>query len=175
MTYNKTDLTDRKPGWSPFLILALVFAPMGLLFLVLGVAFHWFGVGEDPRDPVIFLCVFGGIGLSFLAVGLGFAAAEHRRRAGIRRVLDGGEYVMARIVGVQRRGQVQVNGVHPYVAECHWHNKDTGEVHVYFSRYLYYDPTDLFTADEVPVYVDRMNDKVYYVDIDAVLPKVVLH
>ena len=35
--------------------------------------------------------------------------------------------------------------------------------------------TGLFTSDEVPVYIDRMNEKTFFVDIDAVLPKVVVH
>lgn len=173
--YMKTETADRKLGWSVYGILGMVFTPIGLLFLILAAAFHWFGVGENPEDPVIFLCVFGGTGLIFLGIGLGFAAAEHRRRAGMRRALEGGEYVMAQIVGVQRRTNVQTNGTHPYVVECHYRNRDTDEVHVYFSRYLYFNPEDLLTAKEVPVYVDLMDDKAYYVDIDAVLPKVVLH
>ena len=59
--------------------------------------------------------------------------------------------------------------------ECHYKNPDTGETHVFFSRYLYFDPSDMFTAKEVPVYLDRTNEKTAFVDIDAVLPKVVLH
>ena len=46
---------------------------------------------------------------------------------------------------------------------------------MFFSRYLYFDPTGLFSSDEVPVYIDRMNEKTFFVDIDAVLPKVVVH
>ena len=33
----------------------------------------------------------------------------------------------------------------------------------------------MLTSDEVPVYLDRMNEKIAFVDIDAVLPKVVMH
>jgi len=61
------------------------------------------------------------------------------------------------------------------VVECHYTDPFTGIAHVYFSRYLYTDVTDLLKSDVVPVYIDRMDDRVGFVDIDAVLPEIRVH
>ena len=50
-----------------------------------------------------------------------------------------------------------------------------GTVHIFKSRYLYYNPESLLKNNAVRVYVDNNNYKKYYVDIDEVLPKVENH
>ncbi|MBR4457404.1 MAG: hypothetical protein IKS31_00380 [Clostridia bacterium] len=171
----KYETGDKKLGMSATGIVGLIFTPLGALFMTLGVLFHYFDIGDEPEDPVIILAVFGSLGLIFFVVGLALLFYEAKRRAGMRRAIDGGEYVMAKIAGVKQLNNQQRAGIAPYVVECHYSDPDTGEAHVYFSRCLRFDPSDLLTAQEVPVYLDRMNDKVYFVDIDAVLPKVVIH
>ncbi len=166
---------NRKFGWTEKGIIGFIFAPLGAFFMLLGVLLHYFGAGENPEDPMIFLCVFGGMGLIFFMTGLGLLAADLQRRSAMRRAVESGEYVMAKIAGVRQKVNVNSGGTHPCVVECHYLNPDTGEMHVFFSRYLYFDPTGMFTADEAPVYLDRMNEKTAFVDIDAVLPKVILH
>ena len=166
---------NRKFGWTEKGILGFIFSPLGAFFVILGMALYAAGAGNDPEDPMVFLCVFGGMGTLFLLLGLGFLGADLARRNAMRRAVDGGNYVMAKIVNVQKQLNVNAGGSHPTVVECHWKNPDTGETHVFFSRYLYFDPTDMFTSDEVPVYIDRSNEKAFYVDIDAVLPAIIVH
>lgn len=168
-------MSERKFGWTEKGIIGFIFTPLGALFASLGLVLYSVGAGSDPEDPLIFLCVFGGMGGAFLLTGLILLGMDVSRRGAMRRAFDSGDYVLARIAGIQHRVNVNTGGTHPCVVECHYHNPDTGETHVYFSRYLYFDPTDMFTAQEVPVYLDRMNEKIAFVDIDAVLPKVVLH
>lgn len=168
-------MNERKFGWTEKGILGLIFSPLGAFFLLLGLLLYSAGAGTDPEDPMIFLCVFGGMGGAFLLTGLILLGVDIHRRNAMRRAVESGDYVLARIAGVQRRVNVNTGGTHPCAVECHYRNPDTGEVHVYFSRYLYFDPTDMFTSQEVPVYLDRMNEKIAFVDIDAVLPKVILH
>lgn len=85
----------KKMGWKVFGILGFVFAPMGFLFLMIGFlvgrdgSIHWRGNG----DPVIFTAVFCGVGGLFLLLGLGFLAADIRRRYLLRRAYDGGNCV----------------------------------------------------------------------------------
>lgn len=166
---------EKKFGWTEKGIIGWIFSLIGAFFILVGTLLSVFGVGVDPAGPMLFLCVFGGMGAVFLLIGLGLVYADVNRRNMLQQAVDSGHYVMAKIVGVQRRLNVNVRGTHPYVVECHWMNRDSGELHVYYSRYLYFDPTDLFTAKEVPVYIDRMNEKYAFVDIDKVLPKVVDH
>ncbi len=168
-------MNERKFGWTEKGILGMIFSPLGAFFVLLGLALYSVGAGHSSEDPMIFLCVFGGMGGAFLLTGLILLGTDFSRRSAMRRAVESGDYVLARIAGVQQRVNVNTGGTHPCVVECHYKNPDTGETHVFFSRYLYFDPSDMFTSQDVPVYIDRMDEKHAFVDIDAVLPKVVLH
>ena len=165
----------RKYGWTVKGIVGMIFAPLGFFFLAMGLLFWHFRVGSKPEDPMIFLSVFGGGGAIFFAVGLGLLLSDIRRRTRMRRAYENGHYVMARITGVHEQRNVNMNGRSPTVVECHYTDPDTGIVHVYHSRYLYTDLSDLLQSDQVPVYIDRMDDRVGFVDIDAVLPEIRVH
>ena len=165
----------KKYGWTAKGIVGFIFAPIGVFFLLLGILLRHFKAGTVPGDPQIFLYVFGGMGIVFLLLGLGLLYSDLHRRSLQRRAVDGGYYVMAKIVGVKTQYNVNMNGRHPVVVECHYTDPSTGIAHVYFSRYLYTDVSDLLKSDEVPVYIDRMDDSVGYVDIDAVLPEIRVH
>ena len=47
-----------------------------------------------------------------------------------------------------------------------------GVVHVFRSRYLKTDVAKLLKSDTIPVYIDRYNESIGFVDIDAVLPEI---
>ena len=166
----------KKMGWTVRGILALIFAPMGLLFLLLGC-----GLGQSksvawkhPDDAVIFLSVFGGIGGIFLLLGLVFLFLDLRRRYLLQRAYDGGNCVEAEILGINTQSNVNMFNGHPRVIECAW-TDPSGVVHVYHSRYLYTDVTKLLKAKTAPVYIDRYNENIGFVDIDAVLPEIRIH
>jgi hypothetical protein len=40
---------------------------------------------------------------------------------------------------------------------------------------IYYDPTELIIAKQVPVYIDRNDEKNFFVDIDQALAPVQVH
>ena len=94
----------------------------------------------------------------------------------LRRAYEGGYCVMAKIAGKSAVENVSFhNGRHPWVVECHYTDPATGTVHVFYSRYLNVQVMDLLKSDEVPVYLDRMDQRVGFVDIDAVLPEIEVH
>lgn len=49
-----------------------------------------------------------------------------------------------------------------------------GNIHIFRSRNLSFDPTPPLTDQMVRVYVEGENFKHYYMDIDSVLPEVML-
>ena len=165
----------KKYGWTAKGILGMIFSPMGFLFLTLGICFWHFRIGDDPEAPEVFLYTFGGMGAVFLITGLILLLADIRRRALLRRAYEGGYCVTAQIAGFHEQKNVNMYGSHPNVVECHYTDPDTGVVHVYYSRYLYINVSDLLQSYQVPVYIDRMNDRVGFVDIDAVLPEIRVH
>ena len=166
----------KKMGWTVFGILGFVFAPMGLLFLMTGFLvgrdgyIHWRGNG----DPVIFTAAFCGIGGLFLLLGLGFLAVDVRRRYLLRRAYDGGNCVEAQILGVVTQRNVNMPYGPPRMVETAWTDPN-GVVHVYHSRYVNVDVTKLLKSTTVPVYIDRYNENIGFVDIDAVLPEIRIH
>ena len=165
----------KKYGWTVRGILGFIFTPMGFFFLALGVLLWRFEAGEKPEDPWIFLYVFGGIGAAFFVAGACLLLADLRRRALQRRAYEGGYCVMAQIAGLNAQRSVNMNGTNPVVVECHYTDPATGVAHVYYSRYLYVNVADLLQSDQVPVYIDRMNERAAFVDIDAVLPQIKVH
>ena len=166
----------RKMGWTVNGIVGFIFAPIGLLFTVLALILSqsetvsW----RHADDSIIFFAVFGGVGGLFLILGLIFLGADLRRRHLLRRAYDGGNRVDAKIISVPEKGSVNVNGSHPRVIECAYTDA-SGVVHVYRSRYLYTDVTPFLTSETVPVYIDRFDENIGFVDIDAVLPEIRIH
>ena len=158
-------------GWTAKGILGITFSSISLVFIFLGILLWKNKAGKDGEYSVLFLYVFGGIGLAFLLPGLGLLLADLRRRALMRRAYEGGYCVMAKTAGVRTRRDVLVNGRYPVTVVCRYTDPATDTEHVWFSRYLYADAESLQVPDEVPVYIDRMNGNIGFVDIDAVLPE----
>lgn len=168
--------TKKKLGWTVYGVLGIIFAPMGLLFAVLGAVLgqaknaRW----KAPQDPVIFIAVFGGIGGLFLLLGLIFLALDLRRRYLLRRAYESGNRVEAEILGIVEQQNVNMANGRPRMLEAAWTDAN-GVVHVYRSRYLYTNVEKLLKSKTVPVYIDRYNENIGFVDVDAVLPEIRIH
>lgn len=169
-------MNDRKAkvGVNAIFIVGLVFTIIGAIFLVLGIIL---GIGlrrELGFESVAFLFSFGGMGLLFFTLGLVFIITLGNKKRTSQRLLDNGNYVVAEIFDISQNYNVSVNGRHPFVVSCKYEAMD-GAVHIFKSRYLYFNPEPLLKNNVVRVYVDNDNFKKYYVDIDEVLPTVVEH
>ena len=141
-------------GWTVWGILGFVFVPIALIFIPVGFIVNAMKPGETGQ---VILYIFGGIGSIFLLLGLGFLFMDLRRRNLMRRAYNGGNAVTAKVVGVRTVNNVNINGRHPVVLDCEYQGN------VYHSRYLYRDIPA--TGTEVTVYVDRIDDRIGYVDI----------
>ncbi len=166
----------KKLGWTAYGIAGFILIPMGLLFAVVGTipvlipSASW----DHPDDPVVFMYVFAGVGGLFLILGLIFLLVDVHRRRLLRRAYDIGTCVNAEIIGISTQNSVNMINGHPRVIECAY-TDPAGVVHIYRSRYLYTDVTKMLKADTVPVYIDRFNENIGFVDIDAVLPEIRIH
>ncbi len=166
----------KKMGWTVWGILGFIFTPIGLLNILIGAAVwqsksvSW----QHPDDPIVFISVFGGVGGLFLLLGLIFLMIDIRRRYLLRRAYNGGNCVDAEIIGINIQKNVNMVNGNPRIIECAY-TDPSGVVHVYRSRYLYTDVTKLLKSETVPVYIDRDNENIGFVDIDAVLPEIRIH
>ena len=161
-----------KTGPSALLIVGSVFTILGAVFLATGVIIYY--ALEEEEGAILFLLIFGGIGLLFFVLGVIFLIVELKKKLRNDKLLNAGNYVMAQIMEVSLNYNVTVNRRHPYIVRCRYEDM-YGNVHIFKSRDLFFDPTDLLKVRLVKVYVDGENYKHYYVDIDGVLPNVIEH
>lgn len=116
--------------------------------------------------PLFTQClIFGG-------VGIGFLVYDYRKRIRRERLVANGYYEVAAIVGIEQNPYVRLNRHHPYHVVCHIERG--GVIHEYRSEGFYHHP-GVNVGDPVPVYLDRQNDKNYYVDVERIAPEVVRH
>ena len=161
-----------KTGLSALLIVGSIFTILGAVFLATGVIIYY--ALKEEEGAILFLLIFGGIGLLFFALGVIFLIVELKKKLRNDKLLGAGNYVMAEVLEVTLNYNVAVNRRHPYIVRCRYQDM-YGNVHIFKSRDLFFDPTDLFKDQMVKVYVDGENYKHYYVDIDEVLPNVIEH
>ncbi len=161
--------TEPKFSFSVLDILGIIFAPLGLMQVLLGIGLRN-GTGES-----LFLTVFGGVGGLFLLLGILFLVFAAFRRSAIRELIAEGHYVMATVTSVQPNYNITVNGRNPYVAECSYTDPMTGTLHLFRSRNIYFDPTSILLDAQVPVYCREGQYRLYYVDVDRLLPEVQRH
>ena len=166
----------KKWGWTATGIVGFVFIPIGLIFSLVAVilsqaeSVEWKGNG----DPAAFFAVFGGLGAIFLLTGLVLLGLDLRRRRRLRIAYERGNCVQAQILGMVVQKNVNTTKGVPRMLECAY-TDPSGVVHVYRSRYLYIDISKLLKSDTVPVYIDRYDEKIGFVDVDAVLPEIRIH
>lgn len=103
--------------------------------------------------------VFAGVGL-----GVPLVIRLRERRAG--RLRQHGRAVEATLVGIEPNGGVSFNGRNPMRIVGQWQNPETGDVHVFFSRNLWFDPTDFVTRRQLRVWIDPQNPRHYTMDTD---------
>ncbi|MGN1179803.1 MAG: hypothetical protein ACI4SD_01215 [Suilimivivens sp.] len=161
-----------KTGLSALLIVGSVFTIVGAAFLAIGLIIYC--ALKEEEGVILFLLIFGGIGLLFFILGLIFLIVVAQKKIRSDKLLNSGNYVMAEISEVDLNYNVTINRRHPYIVRCRYQDR-YGNVHIFKSRDLLFDPTDLFKDQMVRVYVEGENYKHYYVDIDEVLPNVIEH
>lgn len=156
-------------------LVGAIFAAVGAFFLALGLPIGLLAFAGDPIGQAMFLMMFCGIGGLFLVMGLFFLRSEVKRRRNLQELVDHNQYVMADIVGVQAQNSGSGGRAYGYRVECHYRDPGTDAMHVYFSRVLNFDPTDMITSRQVRVYVDPYDENCFLVDVDAVLPEMKIH
>lgn len=153
---------------SPYRILGMVFASIAaaeLIVLLVLLLLRVDGFLLIALPFAVQFPIFGGIGIGFLVY-------DYRKRINRERLVSNGYYEVATIVGIEQNPYVRVNRHHPYHVVCHIERG--GVLHEYRSEGFYHHP-GVNIGDPVPVYLDRQNDKNYYVDVESIAPAVVRH
>lgn len=114
--------------------------------------------------------LFGGMGLVFASTGLGLVLPSWIRRKSHERLRQSGTPVIAKVQQVVENRRQRRGGRHPYQVVAQWQSPRTGEIHVFKSENIWFDPGPHLGSDELTVFIERDNPKKYYVDL-TMLPK----
>ncbi len=165
-------MTDKKVkiGITPSAIIGIVFTSISAVFILITVIF--FLQNEATLFLVAISMLF--VGIITLIAGLTFFLLYIRKKKRIRKIVEEGYYITAEIGEVSRNYNVQINGRNPYNIRAAY-TDETGCVHIFQSRNLYYNPEGMLRSQMVRVYIRRKEYKEYYMDIDAILPQVEFH
>lgn len=160
-----------KMGLTVLLMVSIIFSFAGIIFILVG--------GIIPSENIegdagAFRAIFCGLGAVLLIVGVLCLCLEVRTRVRNNRLISSGQYIMAEISEITMNYTVSVNRSHPYIVICRYQDM-YGNIHLFRSRNLFFDPAPLLKDQMVRVYVEGEDYKHYYMDIDEVLPKVIRH
>ncbi len=142
------------------MILGAVFCTIGLVFMCVGT-----GVALMCK-AMLFLLIFGGIGLIFFIVGLPFLIGAVRKKQMKNRLLETGVQTEGIITDVVINRSVTVNNRHPFKAECEVIDHLTGERYLYSSENVM-KKIDYLIGRSVTVYYDPDDRSKYFVDIES--------
>lgn len=168
-----TEKKKVKMGVSALLIVAITFLGIGLVFMPVGIAVYLHN-REEMANAIIFLGVFGGLGILFFVLGIIFLLIIISKKRRCTELVRKGNYIRAEICEVHCNYNVQINRRYAYVVKCKYQDA-LGRVHFFKSRNLMFNPETLLKDRIVKVYVDGENFKNYYMDIDELLPEVYEH
>ena len=87
-----------KTGPSALLIVGSVFTIVGASFLAIGLIIYY--ALKEEEGAILFLLIFGGIGLLFFVLGVIFLIVELKKKLRNDNLLGAGNYVMAEVLEV---------------------------------------------------------------------------
>ncbi|MBR4111752.1 MAG: hypothetical protein IKK53_01835 [Ruminiclostridium sp.] len=150
---------------SASMIIGIAFSFIGFILMCVGAIITIAGMNTGGNS-MLFLYIFGGIGLLFFVIGLPFLFFAIRKKNDRIRLLETGVQAEGVIKDVVINRQVTVNGRHPYKAECEVTDPATGEIFLYSSESVM-KKIDYLVGRKVTVYYDSYDRSRYYVDIDS--------
>jgi hypothetical protein len=84
-------------------------------------------------------------------------------------LLKNGEYINAEIEEVIYNTSVTFNRISPFFITCKWKNPDDGNIYLFKSENIWYNPEDTIKQRNIttlPVYINRENLKKYFVSLE---------
>lgn len=154
------------------IIFLSVFAPIGIIFSTLGgifIAFH--AENEDlGRVGIVFII----LGLVFLLVCVILLIILFNRKKKLEQIIENGYYIVAETGDIILNYNVSVNGRCPYIITASYQDS-MGCIHTFRSQNIFYNPTGIMTNNMVKIYTRPDNFKLYYMDINEILPEVKMH
>lgn len=113
-----------------------------------------------------------GLGLAFMAPGIGFGIYGVRSARKAAWLEQNGRRIQAEVIRVELNTNLRVNGANPYRIVCQWLDPANRQVHLFKSANIWFNPTEFIPGKTLEVLVDPNDPHRYLVDT-AFLPKLV--
>ncbi|MFE8101138.1 DUF3592 domain-containing protein [Brenneria goodwinii] len=104
------------------------------------------------------------MGLTFILVGCVPLYLIRRKQAMGETLKRTGTPITAKITEVRQNSMLKVSGAHPYRIVAQF-TDSANQTKTFYSANIFYNPEHDINHDTVTVYVDRNNEKKYYMDI----------
>ena len=108
--------------------------------------------------------ILAGFGSLFFLIGFGSSLFVRMRKNKDAALLANGMAIATNYQNVELNRSLKVNGRYPFKIVTHWQNPDTGQLHIFKSKNIWFDPSDYIEQDKITVYVEPNNYKKYYLD-----------
>lgn len=160
-----------KMGMDPITIIGAVFMGMGMVFVILGACL---AIGLREQGQSMIGVIFLVIGLPFLMIGVVFLIITYKKIKRANEMLASGRYVWAQVVDLSPNLMVTINGRHPMELTAAYIDAK-GMTHVFraSSNKLVWDSRLL--EQQVKVYYEDLSFRHYYVDLENILSKYIIH
>ena len=109
--------------------------------------------------------ILGGIGTVFATIGFGILIASRLSKRKREWLMAYGTEIQAEFQSVERNTSLKVNGRSPWRIIAQWQNPESGQLHVFNSENLWFDPTKYVTAKQLKVLLDPKDSKRYHLDV----------
>lgn len=161
-----------KMGMSPAWIVSLVFALIGLVYLVIGCSLF---LGASDEEARIVASVFIPLGIVFLIAGGCIFLARRAKGRRAAKIVASGRYLWAQIVEFRPNYNVRFNGRSPYMVVVRY-TDGQGRHHIFKSESMMkLCPDPSLYGKQVKVYYEDDSFRHYYVDTQGLAGNVIEH
>jgi hypothetical protein len=109
--------------------------------------------------------ILGGIGVAFAGIGFGILIAFRANQKKRAWLMAYGTEIQAEFQSVERVSTHKKRGRRPWRIVAQWQNPETGQLHIFNSENLWFDPTAHVKTKQVKVLLDPKDSKRYHLDV----------
>ena len=149
----------------------------GLVFFCVGagIGYSTFTAVDGGADTANFVlpAVFMGIGLLDVLIIVIWTIVLKGKTKKEQWLYSNGQSIKCKLNAVEQNLMLNVNGRYPYVIVCQWQDEITGNIHLFKSKNIWFNPAGFIDDSKMlTVFYDPANMKSYVVDL-SFLPSVV--
>ena len=160
-----------KHGLSSKLLISIIFGILGIVYIGISIPMLVF---DSFSSVLVIPAIFITVGTIFVAIAVVLAAGEIKKRRQIDQMLRENRYLWGEVAEINQNLNIRINSRHPYVITVRCQDR-LGQIHTFRSRNILHYVDRSIMGKQVKVYYADDSFKIYYVDIDPLLPNIIRH